>query len=193
MLVLLIEKLSGNTYEQYVAKEIFKRANLTHTGFWGYEKGNVLLALPFDSSRAARQPATMYKEGKSIMNYGQKGPSGLYSTAEDQYRLFKATMDGKIISKANVAKAFQPYVPVSENEAMKTFYGYGWLVGYKDDKLINMRHSGEETWLGHNSMRIFYPNGDGIVVLSNSHLTKEGDVWAVQVAYDIEYLLQKLK
>ena len=76
---------------------------------------------------------------------------------------------------------------------MKTYYAYGWLVGYEGSQLINIRHTGEETWLGHNSMRIGYPNGDAIVVLSNSHLTKEEDVWAVQLAYDIEFLLQKLK
>ena len=102
-------------------------------------------------------------------------------------------MDEKIISKANLAKGFKPYVLVSQNENLKTYYAYGWLVGYKDDQLINIRHTGEETWLGHNSMRIGYPNGDAISVLSNSHLTKEEDVWAVQVAYDIEYLLQRLK
>jgi hypothetical protein len=41
-------------------------------------------------------------------------------------------------------------------------------------------------------MRIFYPNCDGIVVLSNSHLTEEEDVWAVQIAYNLEYLLDLL-
>lgn len=38
-------------------------------------------------------------------------------------------------------------------------------------------------------MRIGYTNGDAIVALSNSHLTKEEDLWAVQLAYDIEFLL----
>lgn len=193
VLVLLVEKLSGKTYEEYVTKEIFKPANLKHTGFWGYEKDNVVIAPPFDSARAAKQPVTMFKDGMSVVNYGQKGPSGIYSTAVDQYKLFKAMMDVKIISKANLAKGFKPYVLVSQNEDMKTYYAYGWLVGYKDDQLINIRHTGEETWLGHNSMRIGYPNGDVISVLSNSHLTKEEDVWAVQVAYDIEYLLQSFK
>jgi hypothetical protein len=135
----------------------------------------------------------MYKEGKSVVNYGQKGPSGVYSTAEDQYKIFKAMMDGKIISQASLTKGFKPHVPVSQNEEMKTYYAYGWLVGYKGDQLINIRHTGEETWLGHNAMRIGYPNGDAIVVLSNAHLTKAEDVWAVQLAYDLEFLLQKLK
>jgi CubicO group peptidase (beta-lactamase class C family) len=192
ILVLLIEKLSSNTYEQFIANEIFKPADLEHTGFWGYEKNNVLIVPPFDSARAAKQPATMYKNGKGVVNYGQKGPSGLYSTGEDQYKIFKAMLGGQIVSKANIEKAFKPYVLISENEDMKTYYGYGWFVGYKDNQLVNIRHSGEETWLGHNSMRIFYPNGDGIVVLSNSHLTEEEDVWAVQVAYDLEYLLDLL-
>jgi CubicO group peptidase (beta-lactamase class C family) len=193
LLVLLVEKLTGKTYEQYVAKEIFRPAGLKHTGFWGYEQPNVELAPVFDPARAAKQPATMYKNGKSVVNYGQKGPSGLYSTAEDQYAIFKAMWAGKIISPANLAKAFQPHVPVSESEGIKTYYGYGWLVGYKGNQLVNIRHTGEETWLGHNSMRIFYPNGDGIVVLSNAHVTKDDDVWAVQVAYELEYRLQRLK
>lgn len=192
LLVLLIEKLSGNTYEQFVANEIFKPADIKHTGFWGYEKDNIFIVPPFDPARAAKQPATMFDNGKSVMNYGQKGSSGIYSTAEDQYKIFKATLNGEIISKANVEKAFKPYVLISENEDMKTYYGYGWFVGYKDNQLVNIRHSGEETWLGHNSMRIFYPNGDGIVVLSNSHTTDEEDVWAVQVAYNLEYLLEMM-
>lgn len=192
ILFLIIEKLSGNTYEQFIANEIFKPADLEHTGFWGYEKNNVLIVPPFDSARAAKQSATMYKNGKGVVNYGQKGPSGLYSTVEDQYKIFKAMLDGEIISKDNVEKAFKPYVLISESEDMKTYYGYGWFVGYKDNQLVNIRHSGEETWLGHNSMRIFYPNGDGIVVLSNSHVTEEKDVWAVQIAYNLEYLLDQL-
>ncbi|HZG73695.1 MAG TPA: serine hydrolase domain-containing protein, partial [Chondromyces sp.] len=129
VLVLLVEKLSGKTYEEYVTKKIFKHADLTHTGFWGYEKDNVVIAPPFDSARASKQPVTMYKEGKSVLNYGQKGPSGIYSTAEDQYKLFKAMMDGKIISKTNLTKGFKPYVLVSKNEDMKTYYAYGWMVG----------------------------------------------------------------
>jgi CubicO group peptidase (beta-lactamase class C family) len=193
LLVLLIEKLSGKTYEKFVANEIFKPAVLKHTGFWGYEKDNVFIVSPFDSARVAKQPSTMYKDGKGVVNYGQKGPSGLYSTAEDQYKIFKAMMDGEIISKVSVEKAFKPYVLVSENEDLKTFYGYGWFVGYKDNQLVNIRHSSEETWLGHNSMRIFHPNGDGIVVLSNSHISEEEDVWAVQIAYNLEYLLDQLK
>ncbi len=192
LLVLLIEKLTGKTYEKFIAEEIFKPADLEHTGFWGFEKDNVFNLPPFDPARAAKQPATMFDNGKSVVNYGQKGSSGIYSTAEDQFKIFKTMMDGEIISKTNVEKAFMPYILISENEDMKTYYGYGWFVGYKDNQLVNIRHSGEETWLGHNSMRIFYPNGDGIVVLSNSHLTEEEDVWAVQVAYNLEYLLDLL-
>lgn len=192
LLVLLIEKLTGKTYEEFVAKEIFNPADLKHTGFWGYEKDNVFIVPPIDPAQAAKQPTTMYNKGQSVMNYGQKGSSGIYSSAKDQYKIFQAMMTGKIISKTSLVKAFKPYVFVSENENMKTYYGYGWFVGYKENQLVNIRHSGEETWLGHNSMRIFYPNLDGIVVLSNSHLTKEKDVWAVQVAYNLEYLLQRL-
>ncbi|WP_084810945.1 serine hydrolase domain-containing protein [Gillisia limnaea] len=193
LLVLLIEKLTGKTYERFVEKAIFKPADLEHTGFWGFEKENVFIQPPFDSLRAAKQPATMYDKGKSVINYGQKGSSGIYSTAKDQYKIFIAMMNGEIISKANVEKSFKPYVFVSENEDIKTYYAYGWFVGYRGNQLINIRHSGEETWLGHNSMRIFYPNGDGIVVLSNSNLTEEEDVWAVQVAYNLEYLLDLMK
>ena len=90
VLVLLVEKLSGKMYEEYVTKEILKPANLTHTGFWGYEQDNVVIAPPFDSARAAKQPVTMYKDGKSVVNYGQKGPSGIYSTAERSIQAFQS-------------------------------------------------------------------------------------------------------
>ncbi len=121
LLVLLIEKITGNMYEKYVDQEIFKPAGLDYTGFGGYEKDNVIIAKPFDSARAAQQPATMYKDGRSVVNYGQKGASGIYSTAEDQYKIFKARMDGKIISEKSVKKAFQPYIFLSENENLLTY------------------------------------------------------------------------
>ena len=189
LLVLLLEKVTGTTYEAFVSEQVLKPAQTTATGFWGFEKeSSVPLAPLFNSKRLTKKMTAVYAES-SVANYGYKGATGMYSTAADQYKLYKAMNDSSILPGAHGQKAFEPHVLVRESNGTKTYYGYGWVTSYKDGQITNIRHSGDEEWLGHNSLRLFYPNGDAIVVLSNAHVDKEGDLWAVKVGYGLQGLL----
>ena len=190
LLALLLEKVTGTTYEAFVSEQVLKPAQTTATGFWGFEKeSNIPLAPLFNPKRLTKKMTAVYAES-SVANYGYKGATGMYSTAADQYKLYKAMTDGSVLPKINGQKAFEPHVLVRETNGTKTYYGYGWVNSFKDNQITNIRHSGDEEWLGHNSLRLFYPNGDAIIVLSNAHVNKEGDLWAVKVGYGLQGLLR---
>ncbi len=117
----LVEKVSGQTYHDFLKRSFFDPLGMTNTGVYRaglkleheargyqYEAGKFRDALNWDMSRAG-------------------GAGALYSTIEDLFRWNEGIFNGKVLSEASLKAAFTPVKTDSNQEdAPGGGYGYGW-------------------------------------------------------------------
>jgi CubicO group peptidase (beta-lactamase class C family) len=135
----IIERASGKNYEQYLKDNIFLPAGMTQTGYvlakWernalahGYLDGN--------------DWGTITEKG-----WKQEGPGwylkangGIHSTPGDMYKWHLALQGDLILSAAEKAKYFKPYI--AEGPRAQSHYAYGWAVFTTPRKTRLIAHNG---------------------------------------------------
>lgn len=156
LLGVIIEKVTGLSYEDAVRKIILNPLKMTHTGFDYLALKSPYKTVPYSYISKTKQDKT------EIWNPTLTGPAGqIYSTAEDLYKYYKGLRDYTIVSKDSFKKATTPYL---------SGYAYGWFV---DDlygkKLIN--HGGNIE--GSTSYFAMLPDEDLCIILLNNITSKK--------------------
>jgi len=110
----LIEKVTGQSYDDYVRTRIFEPAGMRSTG-----------ALPENENVPRRSAGYMKENGKWVPNtntlpYRGTSAGGGYSTASDMLRFVRALQSGKLISKKMLTLATSP-----QDHAGGYGYGFG--------------------------------------------------------------------
>ncbi len=173
----LVEKISGQSYGEFLHSVFFKPLGMKNTGVhnsskilsneaygYSYENGNYYKALNWDMSQAG-------------------GAGSLYSTVYDLYLWNEAIFHGKVLSESTLQAAFTP-ATLNDGRIPKGFgtgYGYGWqITEYRGLKEIS--HTGGLQ--GFTSALIRYPEKEiTIAVLHNS--MPSNNVSTSQIAQNI--------
>lgn len=145
LLAILVERVSGMKFETFVEQNIFGPAEMSTAGFWGAEPLPTTVAPPWKPPKRMR--ATIWREGRSIANWGYRGATGMYATPRDLFRFARALAKDRLVSSATVRSML-----TSKNPSfgpVGTSYGYGWALLYADGKVAEYWHGGNESWLGH--------------------------------------------
>jgi len=144
LLALLIEKLSGQTLQNYLAKNIFGPAGTRHTYLenlliktnnpdrtLNYEYPNYYATRVVNTDSIADEHQMLFNLG------GFSGQGGLTTTAEDLLRFDNAFFSGKLISAGDLAEAITP-VKLNNGATAKAKdalgdmgacgYGFGWFL-----------------------------------------------------------------
>ena len=173
LLAVLIETVSGETFENYVRRQVFKPAGMEGAGFWGFEPEGTPVASLLNPAPGSIGP-TIWLKGRSVANWGYRGASGIYATPKDLFRFARGLESGRLLKKKTLGDMTASKEPSFEPDA--DTYGYGWQLRFKNGRLTQFWHSGNEDWLGHNGMlRVI---GDRTyIVLSNAGRHKERS-WA---------------
>jgi CubicO group peptidase (beta-lactamase class C family) len=135
LLAMIVEQVSGMSFEDYLAKTIFEPLEMNHTGF-DYLDDN------FPQVITGR-----YQEGEEITenpwNYGY-GAGGLSSTLPDLYRFLTAYHTGDLVSMSTVNQMTSALVDADLPYPGFQSYGLGWCAGPQEI-------AGETiTLIGHN-------------------------------------------
>ncbi|MBE4949623.1 serine hydrolase [Chryseobacterium culicis] len=156
VLGMIIEKVTGLSYENAVRKNILEPLKMIHTGFDYSALKSPYKTVPYSYiSKTKREKA-------NVWNSTLTGPAGqIYSTVEDLYRYYMGLRDYKIVSHEAFKKATTPFL---------NGYGYGWFI---DDlygkKLIN--HGGNIE--GSTSYFAMLPEDDLCIILLNNITSKK--------------------
>jgi CubicO group peptidase (beta-lactamase class C family) len=137
VLSLVIEKLSGMHYQDYLQQHIFKRSGMTNTYIQ-----TALIPVP-DASRATWYDFHYYAPGElirvdaiksnriaTVILGGIIGPGNIVSTTGDLLRFDEALYAGKLLKPATLAEAFTP-TRLNNGEQATTgnsYYGLGWMI-----------------------------------------------------------------
>lgn len=155
LLALLIEKISGQTYPQFIQLNIFDPLQMIHS----------FVFTPAETKRAT--PNYDWR-GHAIPNnyldyvYGDKN---IYTTPRDLLIWHRALNNNLFLKAETLEKAYQPY---SNERAGVKNYGFGWRMNiYPNGKKV-VFHNG--WWHGNNAAFIRLPDQDvAIIVLGNKY------------------------
>ena len=152
LLGVLIEKISGQSYYDFVRERIFQPAGMHSAD-----------SLPEDVDvprRAAgyRRDGDSWKSNASKLPYRGMAAGGGYSTIGDIWRFAQALQSGKLLSKATLAEATRP-------QNNKQWYGYGFtLLGANE--IRSYGHGGGAPGMNAD-LRIYPELGYVLISLSN--------------------------
>ncbi len=96
VLGLLIEKLSGENYYEYVRRHIYEPAGMTQTGSWRIDRWPANTAIGYTRGAQDADPSTPLKPNTDFLPGKGSSAGGGYSTAHDLLRLLNALREGKI-------------------------------------------------------------------------------------------------
>ena len=105
LLGLIIEKVSGKSYEQMVMDFILKPLKMTHSGFDFASLKSREKALGYIKFSTTKNISSMPWDSTFTYSAGS-----LYSTANDLYLWHQGLQNNKILTKESLAKAYAPFL-----------------------------------------------------------------------------------
>ena len=155
LLGVVIERVTGQSYYDYVAEHVFKPADMTHSG-----------SEPEDKAVSERSNGYMRRNGAWTPNtttlpYRGTAAGGGYSTVGDLLRFAEALMSHKLLNAQYTDMLFTGKVDVGNGQ----MYAYGFEDGRKNG-VGAVGHGGGAPGM-NGELRIYPQSGYVIAVLSN--------------------------
>lgn len=148
----LIELISGDSYENFIQKNIFDKAGMNHS----YYASDRKIVLKRASGYHKKESGYV---NKTLISFSVPFSSGsLMSTLEDMLKWQNALNKNILLNSQETEKAFQKY---RLNNGEEFTYGYGWHL--KDINGVASREHGGSIF-GFKSMGVYIPSEDLYVV-----------------------------
>lgn len=173
LLGMVIEKVSGLSYRDFLQKNIFTPLGMTNSG---YDAQSTILR--------ERASGYMRKNGQVVnadfIDMSIPNASGsIYSTVEDMYRWNEALANGKLLSDTSTREMFASY---PETLFQDQHYGYGIVIANRFGRTLYYHGGGVK---GFESVIQRYPKERVcIVVLENLDPTRPWDI-GDRIAFDL--------
>lgn len=161
LLGLLIEKVSGLSYFDYVRENIFARASMESSGFLPFDEVHENVAEGY-----IPDPEKWRRNIYATTPYGASD-GGAFSTVEDLAHFMKTLRNGELLCDELTREILKPHVDDETDGDNVWKYGYGmWFLLNKNDDIIRYGLPGEDPGV---SCRLFYyPLCDiDVVILGN--------------------------
>jgi CubicO group peptidase (beta-lactamase class C family) len=175
LLASIVEKVSGQTFRDFMARHLFEPLGMKETRILNWEAGdystipNHTLSYIFDAEqRQFRLPSEMAQWKKALPLNGIVGSRGVNTTAGDLFKWQESLKTSKILSLQSILEMESPQVKGSVDGS--DAYGYGLAVKalYDDTRIY---HYGG--WNGYwNSLQHFKRTDRTVIVLSNNDSEK---------------------
>ena len=173
LLGLLIEKISGMKYRDYVRQNIFSKAGMVQSDFLRMDRVHEDVAEGCDPLRDEEGHIVGWK--KNIYSFPPIGSpdSGAHVTANDLDRFLRAVKAGELLSPRLTEAFFTPQVHYRAVDDGTEKYGYGlWFFVDPADQVVYYEKDGIN--VGVSGLIRHYPKEDiNVVLLSNM----ESGVW----------------
>ncbi|HMJ48711.1 MAG TPA: serine hydrolase [Ferruginibacter sp.] len=197
MLASIIEKVSGMTYNDFLAKEVFKPLGMTHTYVYNTRRSTGKIppnyALGFlysDSLKRYILPDSLPRARMVYYLDGIVGDGTVNSTTGDLLVWDRALASGKLISPASINEMLSPITQVSPRDTTG-FYGYGLFILTKPNGKV-ITHTGG--WPGYTTFLERRTGKDETVIILSNNETTTGQFRAgIESILDGENILMPYK
>ena len=170
LLALLIERVSGRSYQEFVREELFRPLGMKHSA--------TILDIDLADPGVTKAYDHRWRPvGFDASDY-VLGDKSLYSTTYDLFLFSEALYNNRIISAETQQLAYTAF----SKEQRRSNYGYGWrLKNFKDPKNLEVYHNG--WWHGYRtSFHRRLKDTLTVVILSNK---LNSLAYQTQKVYDI--------
>ncbi|HMQ08804.1 MAG TPA: serine hydrolase domain-containing protein [Saprospiraceae bacterium] len=123
LLAAIIERVSGNTYEEYLNQNLFQPAGMKQTGYVIPVWQEFLVATGYSGDKVWGKPNENPWD-KTGPYWNLLGNGGILSTAEDLYTWHLALLGNDILNQ----DAKETYYTKHISEGGNSYYGYGWAL-----------------------------------------------------------------
>ena len=154
LLSYLIERVSGQPYEEYIEESIFGPLGMANTGYKGAPGASEVVALGYESTRLDKASDHDWSPAH--------GAGALYSTVEDLFLWDQGLYGGEVLSNESLELMFSPHAEWYDSNYD---VGYGWEIPrLAMRKLVRsfFFHEGFQM-----DLRRYYENNVVVIVLSN--------------------------
>ncbi len=140
LLAMIIEKLSGGNYEDYLYADLFHPAGMESTGYSRprFDPDSIAVGYRWDG-QVWGKPTDKQWDGDAPF-WHLKGNGGILTTASDMAKWAIALRGDTVLSTAAKQKMHAPKLRPNENE--NPFYGYGWDIFRTGRNTIVATHNG---------------------------------------------------
>ncbi|WAL93904.1 serine hydrolase domain-containing protein [Streptomyces sp. Je 1-369] len=145
LLAAIVEKVSGQSYERFLAERLFRPAGMTGTGYVLPAWDRAQVAVEYDRHGRAQGRPMDHPWAPDGPFWNLRGNGGMLSTARDMFRWHRALTGDTVLSSTAKRKLFSPQVRVPELDGS---YGYGWVVVDTDDGRVAWHDGGNDWSLG---------------------------------------------
>lgn len=140
MLALIVERLSGLPFDEYMEQKIFKPLGMTSTFVYNPRNQKTIEYETKGYNKNRRKSYTDFLDGVT-------GDKGIYSTVEDMFLWDQALYSEQLVKQSTLDEAF---TPVSYDYKRDNNYGYGFRIDTLSDGSKIVYHGG--WWRGYNSL-----------------------------------------
>ena len=154
LLALLIEKVTGQTYPEFIKQNIFDPLQMEDS----------FVYTPADSFRIT--PNYDYRGQEIPLNYLDNvyGDKNIYSTVRDLFKWQQLLAGNQFLNSASLNMAYTPYS--NERPGIKN-YGLGWRMDIFPNNKKMIFHNG--WWHGNNASFIRLLDEDVCILVLNNH------------------------
>ncbi|MEP2936084.1 MAG: serine hydrolase domain-containing protein [Gilvibacter sp.] len=182
LLALIIEQVSGKSYQTYIEEHIFIPAKMVHAKVYTTSQKaksfkNVAHGYTFNTKKKRLESIEKNKSHKHIhwMNH-IVGDRGIYASILDLENWKRALRNNTLISAQSKEQMFS-------TDSISTKYGYGFAIYKTEKKGKWVYHNG--SWSGYKTTAIYLPRtNEYLVILSNNRYEQtykkfEDDFYAI--------------
>ncbi len=178
----VVERAGGRPFREFLRTELFQRAGMRSTGFWGEGLPPVSQERLARSYSENRETADLRK--RSSTTWFDLGGGEVVSTVDDLYLWMEALRRGRILSREALDAMWTPAVPEGK-------YGLGWAVDLSGGTR-RIHHGGD--YIGFGAELAYYPDA-GIVMVNLANRRQEilGTRYAADRILPALFLDQKIE
>ncbi|SFN32294.1 CubicO group peptidase, beta-lactamase class C family [Actinomadura madurae] len=173
VLAAIVEKVSGTSYERFLAKHLFAPAGMTQTGYVLPKFSRAQVAVEYDEEGTSQGRPLDHPWAADGPYWYLRGNGGMLSTGRDMFRWHRALLGDTILSADVKARMFEPHARIPGTEAA---YGYGWGVLHTKDGRVAW-HNGGNDWSFASYSRILR---DGTMVFWVTNQASQADQWNLE-------------
>ena len=164
LLGMIIEKVTGQTYETYLYENLWKSAQMEMTGYTRPRFEAKLIAVGYDEEDNAWGKPNEKAWDKTAPFWHLKANGGILSTTEDLYKWHRALMADQVLSKEAKQKLYHPQLRQDETE--QSYYAYGWDMSKTPRNTTSAWHNGSNHIFYSDFLR-FIDEGVTLIMLFN--------------------------
>jgi D-alanyl-D-alanine carboxypeptidase len=174
LLALIIEKVTGLRYEDYLHKNIFLPLGMKQARVWAPDLPipQPAIGYEFDS---VRQQFIRADADESVF-FSTQGDGGIYCSIDEYVKWFRGLQESRFLPKEWIRKARSKQFEIDKSRGLS--YGYGWFIGEKEKPVV-VYHTGSNG--GFRSISFSIPGQDYLLLIFSNRTGVDLEELAIEI------------